>query len=157
MTEQTVTERPTLPGGQQVVSPMLSYEDVAAAIPWLERAFGFREVADQRYSEPDGTVTHAELRIGDGGVMLGWPGPDYQSPRRHRESCQTADLWLALPNVVDGVHVYVDDVDAHLEQARRGGAIIVREPVDEPYGRLYVAEDLEGHRWMFNQPTASTT
>jgi uncharacterized glyoxalase superfamily protein PhnB len=47
------------------------------------------------------------------------------------------------------VHVTVDDVDAHCERARSAGATILREPETEPYGRLYNAADLEGHRWMF--------
>ena len=87
--------------------------------------------------------------------MLGWQGPDYQSPKHHRAECASADRWMSLPYVIDGVHVYVEDVDAHCEQARSAGATILREPKTEPYGRLYVAEDLEGHRWMFNQPTSS--
>jgi PhnB protein len=151
MTEQTMAARPaTLPGGQ-TVSPMLSYEDVAAAIPWLERAFGFREASAERYADADGRVSHAELRVGDGAVMLGWPGPDYQSPRHHRAECASAERWMSLPYVIDGVHVYVDDVDAHCERARAAGARILREPKTESYGRLYVVEDLEGHRWMFAQ------
>jgi len=27
-----------------------------------------------------------------------------------------------------------------------------RQPEDSPHGRLYRAEDVEGHRWMFSQP-----
>ena len=34
-----------------------------------------------------------------------------------------------------------------------GGAQILREPEDQPFGRLYSAADLEGHRWMFMQPS----
>jgi uncharacterized glyoxalase superfamily protein PhnB len=135
--------------GQRAV-PLLSYEDVAGAIDWLCRAFGFRE-RGERYSQPDGTVTHAELELGGAIVMLGWPGPDYQSPAHHREVCEHARRWSAVPYIVDGVLVYVDDVDGHCRQARSAGAAILREPKDEPYGRLYNAADLEGHRWMFMQ------
>ena len=38
-------------------------------------------------------------------------------------------------------------------RAREGGARIVREPEDQPFGRLYTAEDPEGHRWMFTSWT----
>jgi hypothetical protein len=42
------------------------------------------------------------------------------------------------------VHVYVDGVDRHFEQARRPGDV-VDEPRDEPYGdRRYDGEDLGG-------------
>ena len=53
-----------------------------------------------------------------------------------------------------GSSIYVDDVDAHCERARAEGAVILREPKDEPYGRLYNAADPEGHRWMFMQVLA---
>ena len=51
---------------------MLSYEDVAGAIDWLSRAFGFREVG-RRYTDDAGRVTHAELELDGALVYLGWP------------------------------------------------------------------------------------
>jgi PhnB protein len=62
---------------------------------------------------------------------------------------------LETPYVVDGVMVEVDDVDAHYERARAAGATILSELEDNPGvgQRQYRAEDLEGHRWMFAQPT----
>lgn len=129
--------------------PMLSYEDVGAAIEWLQRAFGFRERADQRYTDDEGRVTHAELELEGGVVMLGWPGPEYHSPKRHAGECDQARRWLEVPHVVDGVLVDVADVDRHHERARAAGATILAEPKTEEYGRVYNAADLEGHRWMF--------
>jgi len=78
----------------QRAAPMLSYEDVGAAIEWLERAFGFRERADQRYTDDEGRVTHAELDLDGAMVMLGWPGPEYRSPKRHAEECEQAPVAL---------------------------------------------------------------
>jgi PhnB protein len=130
---------------------MISYEDVGAAIDWLGEAFGFQEQG-QRFADGDGRVTHAELERDGATVMLGWPGPDYRSPSHHAEECEQARSWLSTPWVVDGVLVYVDDVDSHCEQARAAGATILRELEDLPFGRLYSAADLEGHRWMFMQP-----
>ena len=138
-------------GRDQPITPSLSYEDVGSATGWLERAFGFRERADQRFMNEDGRVTHAELEYGGGTIMLGWPGPEYQSPSHHAQGCEAASRWLSLPYNIDGVHVWVEDVDAHCESARAAGATILREPETEPYGRLYNAADLEGHRWMFMQ------
>jgi uncharacterized glyoxalase superfamily protein PhnB len=57
-----------------------------------------------------------------------------------------------VPWIVDGALVQVADVDAHFARARDAGARILREPEDQPFGRLYSAEDLEGHRWMFMTP-----
>lgn len=138
---------------EQRAVPMLSYENVATAVDWLGRAFGFHEHGP-RYTDPDGTVTHAELELDGAIVMLGWPGPDYQSPARHVEVCEYARKWSAVPYIVDGVLVYVDDVDGHYQRAKAAGATILREPTDEPYGSLYNAADPEGHRWMFIQVPA---
>jgi uncharacterized glyoxalase superfamily protein PhnB len=132
------------------IVPMISYEDAADAIDWLVRAFGFRERTEQRYVE-DGRVTHAELELGDGVIMLASPTPDYQSPRHHRLTCEAADRWLQVPWVVDGVLVYVADIDDHHDRAVSAGAAMLSGIEDAPYGRLYRAEDLEGHRWMFMQ------
>ena len=132
------------------IVPMLSYEDVARAADWLVEAFGFHE--SLRYEDSAGRATHVELRLGDGAVMLGNPGSHYESPRRHRERCAAAAKWSEVPFVVDGVHAYVDDVDAHFEHARAAGARILSEVEDTPFGdRHYRVEDLEGHRWMFAQ------
>ncbi len=140
----------TPPEGVPRVVPMLSYEDVGAAADWLAGAFRFRERL--RYTEPDGRVTHVEMEVGDGLVMLGNPGPQYESPRRHRESCRSAAAWSRMPFVIDGVHVYVDDVDDHFERAQEAGARVLSPPEDTPFGdRHYRVEDLEGHRWMFAQ------
>ncbi|MGH2662567.1 MAG: VOC family protein [Actinomycetota bacterium] len=145
--------RSTVEAEQRAV-PMISYENVAEAIDWLSKAFGFREKGGERYTEPDGTVSHAELELDGAVVMLGWPGPAYRSPPRHQEVCEYAREWLSVPHGVDGSLVYVDDVDLHYEQARSAGAEILLELRDEPYGRGYNAADAEGHRWMFLQAPA---
>lgn len=130
------------------IIPMMAYEDVAAALDWLATAFGFHE--RMRYEEPDGRITHAEMELGGSLIMLANPTPEYQSPKRHREACKIARAWSAVPYVINGLLVYVDDVDKHFEQARQAGATILSEPQDQTYGdRNYRAEDLEGHRWMF--------
>jgi uncharacterized glyoxalase superfamily protein PhnB len=127
------------------VVPMISYEDVGAMIDWLAKAFGFEE--RQRY-EDDGRVTHAILDYGGAQLHVGWPGPDYRSPNSHAQTCESVRKLLETSHAFDGVLLEVDDVDAHYARAREAGATIVREPEDEFYGRVYVAADPEGHRWM---------
>jgi uncharacterized glyoxalase superfamily protein PhnB len=129
------------------VIPMLSYEEGVAALKWLARAFGFRERC--RYESQDGWLAHAEMEAGDGLIMLASPTPDYQSPKRHREVCEQARKWSAVPWIIDGVLVYVDDLDAHFTRAKAAGATILSEIEEGPPGRRYRAEDLEGHRWFF--------
>jgi uncharacterized glyoxalase superfamily protein PhnB len=129
--------------------PMLAYASGAAALDWLSRAFGFVET--HRTTLPDGTLTHGEMDTGAGLIMLGTPTPDYEGPKKHREHCERARKWATVPWIVDGVLVYVDDADAHHARAKREGATILSPPEDGGAGRLYRAEDLEGHRWMFLQ------
>jgi len=130
--------------------PMLAYEDVAAAVDWLAEAFGF--VERQRYAEADGRVTQAIVELDGAVVMLGWPGPDYQSPLHHALECAQARRWTRVPYVIDGALLYVDDVDAAYDRARAAGAVILSRPEDQPHGRLFRAQDLEGHRWMLFSP-----
>ncbi len=117
------------------VVPVLTYQDVAKAIPWLCAAFGFTERL-RTPPEPDGTIHHAQLAIGQGAVML------------------------TGGNVTAGdsgqrLFVPVDDVDAHCEHARQFGATIVLPPKTCEFGeRQYTAEDLAGNRWTFSQSVA---
>jgi uncharacterized glyoxalase superfamily protein PhnB len=120
------------------VVPILIYADVARAIDWLAQAFGFRE---RLRAERNGVVGHAQLIVGDGAIMLGRQGAEYHAPRPGQ--------------VQQYVHVTVENVDAHFERARSAGARIVQPPHDMPFGeRQYVAEDPEGHRWVFSQHVA---
>jgi PhnB protein len=128
---------------------MIAYEDGPAALDWLARAFGFIE--RERMLGPDGKLAHGEMQAGDGLIMLATPTPDYESPTHHREHCDRANRWSQVPWVIDGVLVYVDDIDRHFEQARGAGARILTEIQRDPPGPRYRVEDLEGHRWMFMQ------
>jgi PhnB protein len=93
-----------------------------------------------RMVSDDGRVEHGELELGDGVLMLGQPGPTYENPNARGG------------RATGGVHVYVDDVDAHFTRAKAAGAKINAEPTDHEYGdRRYDCEDLEGHDWFFSQ------
>ena len=117
------------------VSPYLYYEDVARALDWLSRAFGFRE--RMRMPGPDGGIMHAEMEHEDGVLMLGCPGPTYRNPK-------------ALGQATQSLYVYVDEVDEHFERARAAGAKVLEKPSDQFYGdRRYGVEDPEGHQWYF--------
>lgn len=117
------------------VYPAVRYRDAAAAIEFLERAFGFRTT--ERHDGPDGTVGHAELALGESLVMLGTGSADLQDP--------PADFRAARVTL----YVAVEDVDGHRERAQAAGAE-VSELVEQDYGsRDYSALDLEGNRWSF--------
>lgn len=134
---------------EPAVVPMLAYENGPAAMEWLARAFGFIEIV--RMVGPDGRLSHGEMGTGeDGGmIMLATPTPEYESPKHHRENCAPAARWSKVPYIIDGVLVYVENVDAHFQRARDAGATILSEIETGGPGKRYRAEDLEGHRWMF--------
>lgn len=116
------------------VFPAFKYADAPAAIDWLESAFGFTR--GLVVPGPEGTVAHAELSIGTGGVMLG--STREPSPK---------DPWAA---VAFGVYVAVEDVDAHYARAKAAGARIADEIHDTDYGsREYSAFDPAGNLWSF--------
>ena len=58
--------------------------------------------------------------------------------------------------VVDGLSVQVADLDEHFARAEAAGATLLSQIEDNPFGRLYRAEDVEGHRWMFMQPKGAS-
>ena len=125
------------------ITPYLLYEDVAGALAWLTKAFGLRE--RMRLPGADGKVAHAEMVLADGVVMMGCPSPTYKNPKR-------------VGHVTQHLYVYVDNVDAHCEQARKAGAAIFEEPQDQFYGdRRYGAADPEGHLWYFAQRVRDVT
>lgn len=123
----------------QRIVPYLSYADAAAAIEWLCRVFGFEEV--RRMEVGDGRIGHAALSFQGEQVML---------------ASVFEEAGTRSPRDLEGLHqqitVYVDDVDAHFARARAEGAEVLTEPEDQFWGgRMYWAQDLEGHRWTFQQ------
>ena len=95
--------------------------------------FGFRETA--RLTTPEGKLSHGEMEAGNGLIMLASPTPDYRSPKRHREVCEQARKWSAVPWIIDGVLVYVDNLDRHFERAKTAGATILSAIEEGPPGR----------------------
>ena len=116
----------------------LTYDDASAALDWLEQAFGFER--SSVHEGPDGEIAHAELRFGDGMIMLGPAGPNEFGLKTPRE----------LGAVSQGVYVIVDDIAAHYERAGAAGAEILRELKDTDYGsQEFMARDPEGNIWSF--------
>lgn len=131
------------PAGWPRCSSALFYDDAAAAIDFLERAFGF--TTRIRVDGPDGRVEHSELVYGDAVVMVGSASPDgWEASPRTNGGRNTQALFL-----------YVDDVDAHCARAQAAGARVTLGLRDTDYGpdhwadRGYQCADPEGHRWWF--------
>ncbi len=120
------------------IHPSLTYDDAAAAIEWLCRAFGFtRRLV---VPGPDGRIEHSELSLGTGVVMV-------SSPKAEDGRVGARALGGRRAH---GLCVCVADPDAHHARAVAAGARVVRALRNEEYGaRGYMAEDLEGNWWYF--------
>jgi uncharacterized glyoxalase superfamily protein PhnB len=119
-----------------MITPYLLYQDVAGAIKFLSKAFGFKK-SGSTMSDKNGTLTHAAMKLGDDLIMMGDPGPRYKNPKKLGEATQM-------------LYVKVNDADKHFARAKKAGAKILEEPEDTFYGhRRYGAEDPEGHQWYF--------
>jgi uncharacterized glyoxalase superfamily protein PhnB len=138
--------KPTPPGWPRI-STSLYYEDAAQAIDWLCRAFGF-EVRLKVEGEA-GRIEHSELVFGEGLIMVGSGKPEKFPKHRPPQAVGGANT--------QNLMVYVDDVDAHIERARKAGAKIISELKNTDYGeeywedRGYECEDIGGHGWWFYQ------
>jgi uncharacterized glyoxalase superfamily protein PhnB len=129
---------PKTPNADAKIFPTLRYQDAPAAIDWLIRAFGFEK--HLVVPNPDGTIAHAQLKMGADFIMLGSSREDLLRMKSPRE----------LGGVTQSIYIYVPDVDAHYQRARAAGAEIVIELKDMDYGsREYSARDPEGHLWHF--------
>lgn len=116
------------------VYPSLRYRDARAAIDWLERAFGFEPV--QVHDGQDGAVAHADMRAGDGMIMLGTQPED---GGRFGDRVGLGWTYVATP-----------DVEALFERARAAAAEITMELTDQDYGsRDFSCRDPEGNQWSF--------
>jgi uncharacterized glyoxalase superfamily protein PhnB len=130
----------TEPTSPPSLAPYLFYADVGRAAQFLQDAFGFR--LGFTSSEPDGSLAHAQLLHGASMVMLGHAGEGGLGLARSAASFGGS--------LHAGVYVFVEDVDAHHEQAKEAGAKVMLPPADQPWGdRMYCAVDPEGQFWMF--------
>jgi len=79
------------------------YEDLAQAIPWLSKAFGFSE--HFRYGDrPDG----AQVHLGNAWIMVRSTRGDGLTPAKLGYGTQS-------------LSVFVDDVDGHCRRAKAAG------------------------------------
>jgi uncharacterized glyoxalase superfamily protein PhnB len=120
----------------RTVTPYLVVPDAEAELAFLKAAFGGTEANCQR--NPDNTVMHAEIRIGDSLVMLG----------------QAGGPWKARPAAL---YLWVEDVDATYARALHAGATSESEPEDKPYGHRNAGViDKNDVTWWIGAPVRET-
>jgi uncharacterized glyoxalase superfamily protein PhnB len=116
------------------------YRGPWAALDWLEKAFGFER--SMVISDQDGRLGHAQMRFGDGYIMVGSEWAEFVASPASVGGKNTQSIHVQLQN----------GIEAHCERARAAGAAILQEPADQFYGdRTYRARDPEGHVWTFAQ------
>ena len=118
----------TLPMGRHTVTPYLIVHQGAALIDFLKELFGAELMYDVKYRS-DGSLMHAELRIGDSTVMMGEP----------------KDSTKLMPA---SIYIYVDDADVTYKRALEIGATSLMVPQGMPHGdRLGGVQDSFGNQW----------
>lgn len=123
----TKTNVKAVPEGHHTVTPYIVVTGVGKLIDFAKQAFGAIEVYLSK--RPDGTVMHAEIKIGDSIVMMG-------------EAAGGGKHFPAM------LHLYMEDVDAIYQRAIEAGAKSLREPADQIYGdRTGGVEDAFGNQW----------
>lgn len=124
-----------VPTRYHAVTPYLIVADVPSLIEFLRAVLDGEEV--MRDTRPDGSVGHAEVRIGDSIVMMGG----------------ASEEWKAIPAAL---YVYVPDVDDTYRRALEAGAESLSRPEDKAYGdRSCGVKDPSGITWWIGTPVKS--
>ena len=125
-----------VPEGHHTVTPQLTLDNAAQAIDWYKKALGAEELS--RATGPDGTIMHAEIKIGDSRIMLNDPMGGSKGPKAIGGS--PASLWL-----------YVEDCDALYNRAIAAGAQTfgpMGKMADQFWGdRCGTVSDPHGYLW----------
>jgi uncharacterized glyoxalase superfamily protein PhnB len=117
----------SIPEGYHTVTPYLTVQGAETLLEFLQRAFD--AVEQERVARADGTIGHAEVRVGDSMVML----------------AEARGEWKPMPSAL---YLYVKDTDATYRRALEAGACSLMEPADQFYGdRNAGVRDPVGNIW----------
>ncbi|QKW14695.1 VOC family protein [Verrucosispora sp. NA02020] len=121
------------------VAPYIAYENPAKAIEWLVNTFGFTRLGV--FDDGQGNVYHAELKIGDHGlIMINPANGDLRLGEPRALGAATAGTFLRVETDTE--------VDALHERAVAGGAEILLAPESKPHDSYeFTCQDPQGHVW----------
>jgi uncharacterized glyoxalase superfamily protein PhnB len=126
-------------------SSRIAYQDLRAAVEWLEKAFGFKTM--MLATDRDGRTVYAEMSFGNGEIQIGGEWENVKPPGAIG-GANTQTLSVRLEG----------GLDEHCERARAAGGLIVQEPVDQFHGdRTYRVIDPQGHAWSFYRELRDVT
>lgn len=134
-----------IPKGYHTVTPSLVVAGAAKALDFYQKAFGAEEI--MRFPGPDGSIMHAEFRIGDSVIMLGDEMPEHggRGPK-------------SIGGTPVSFFVYRENVDAAWKKAVDAGATVVMPLADQFWGdRTGCLEDPFGHKWWLAQHVQDLT
>jgi uncharacterized glyoxalase superfamily protein PhnB len=116
-----------LPKDCHNVIPYLLVSDAGKLLDFIKHTFDGIEI--ERMQTPDGSIPHAEIKIGDSIIMMGEARGDFKP----------------LPS---SLYVYVQNIDETYKRALNAGATSVMEPADQFYGdRSAGVSDPWGNFW----------
>ena len=125
----TMSVKP-IPDGFNTVTPYLLVKGVAGLMQFLEKAFDAETLS--KMPGDDGSIMHAEMRVGDTRLMMG----------------EATEKWAPRPG---GFYVYLENCDASYQRALDAGGTSLREPTTEFYGdRSCGVEDPSGNQWWIS-------
>ena len=126
-----------IPDTYRRITPTLVVDGGVKALEFYASVFGATERV--RFPGPHGTLAHAEIQIGDSVVIIEDASPYQGTQAPPREG---------IPGTPTSLFIYVEDVDATIEQAVELGATRTRAPQDQFYGdRDGHIIDPFGHAW----------
>ncbi|MFO0810068.1 MAG: VOC family protein [Gemmataceae bacterium] len=126
-----------IPDGYHGATPYLTVKCGKEAMAFYAKAFGAEEVLTMPM--PNGSIGHAEMKIGNAYFMLGEENPNWgnRGPK-------------TLGGTPVGILVYTPNVDAFIDRAITAGAVVKKPLQDQFYGdRSATVEDPDGHQWTF--------
>ncbi len=119
--------------------PVLRYRDAPAAIHWLCEVLGFTR--HQVFATADGSIAHAELKLGGGIIMLASAGKEGAYAKLLKQPDEVGGV------STQGSYVIAENVEAVYQRALTAKANIVIALQDSEEGRGFTCKDLEGHVW----------
>jgi PhnB protein len=115
------------PEGYTSVAPWIVARDTGQLLDFIKMVFDGEELA--RVPLEDGSIGHAEVRVGDTILLAFDQGPG----------------WQAIPSLL---RVFVEDADATTERAVAAGARVVTQPATHAFGhRTGRIRDPFGNIW----------
>jgi len=118
-----------VPDGYHTVTPYLTVRGAAKVIEFLKQAFG-AELSHEPVKRPDGSIMHAQVKIGDSPVMI--------AEENEMAKATASSLYLYVPNV-----------DSVYQLAVKAGGAPIMEPSDMFYGdRGGAVKDPSGNNWF---------